>query len=62
MGDDIVGRIYDAAIGSPWIATDDGLWCGHCGDIIAPDHFFAHNEDYEPPESCRQCGYPDFGA
>lgn len=54
-------RIFDAAEGSPWEPNGDGLWCPNCGDIISPRWFF-DDDDYEPPASCRQCGFPDFGA
>lgn len=54
-------RIYEAAEDTPWEPNEHGLWCPNCGDIIAPEWFF-RDEDYEPPEHCRACGYPDFGA
>lgn len=59
MSDESFARILDAAEGAPWEPNEHGLWCINCGDCIAPSWFF-DDEDYEPPESCRQCGYPEF--
>lgn len=42
-----------------WVFNDDGYWCPACGYQVArvitddPD-------DLNLPESCRQCGFPDF--
>ena len=55
-------RILDAAEGAAWEPNEHGLWCPHCGEIIAPDWFFERDETFEPPTSCRQCGFPEFGS
>lgn len=62
MRDDTFALILDAADSTPWTPTEQGLWCPNCGDIIAPDFFFERDPDFEPPETCRQCGFPEFGA
>lgn len=59
MGEETLGLIFDAA--GPWEPNEHGLWCPNCGDIIAPDFFFERDEEYQPPESCRACGFPEFG-
>lgn len=43
----------------PWDRSEHGLWCPACGEMIARQEK-ADEEDYEPPDSCRQCGFPDF--
>jgi hypothetical protein len=43
----------------PWDRNEHGLWCPACGDIIASSSR-ADEDDYEPPDTCRQCGFPDF--
>jgi hypothetical protein len=43
----------------PWEENDHGLWCPACGYHIAPS-WFLKDEEYEPPETCKQCGFPDF--
>lgn len=43
----------------PWSLNEHGLWCPACGNLIARLEC-AEEPDYEPPESCRQCGFPDF--
>ncbi len=42
----------------PWDLNEHGLWCLACGNLLAAPHNI--DEDYEPPETCRQCGFPDF--
>lgn len=44
---------------TPWDQNEHGLWCPACGDLIAPT-WFLDDEDYQPPEVCKQCGFPDF--
>ena len=42
-----------------WSTTEQGLWCPACGFMIAASwHLGEH--DFEPPLTCKQCGYPDF--
>lgn len=53
----VVERMYDAAEQTPWDVNDHGLWCPSCGWLAAPPWFF-DDEDFTPPESCRECGYP----
>lgn len=43
----------------PWEENDHGLWCPACGYHIAPS-WFLNDEDFQPPEICKQCGFPDF--
>jgi hypothetical protein len=43
----------------PWEENSFGLWCPACGDLIAPS-FHMDDEDFTPPECCKQCGFPDF--
>jgi hypothetical protein len=43
----------------PWDQNEHGLWCSACGEhIAAPWHL--EEGDYEPPEICKTCGFPDF--
>lgn len=53
--DDQLGRILDAAEGTPWEANEDGLWCLNCGNHIAAP--WNIEEGYVAPESCRECGH-----
>jgi hypothetical protein len=41
-----------------WAETEDGLWCECCGNHIAA-RWHLDDEDYTPPDECRQCGFPD---
>ncbi len=42
--------------GHPWARNEDGFWCEACGDLIArPD-----TDEDDLPDTCRQCGFPDF--
>lgn len=34
----------------------DGVWCPHCGDLVAPPTI---DEDWTEPDECRACGYPE---
>ena len=41
-----------------WEQNEHGLWCPVCGNhIAAPWHL--EDDDYMPPETCPQCGFPD---
>lgn len=42
-----------------WSQNEDGLWCPACGDMIA-SRWKCEEPDYEAPDSCRTCGFPDF--
>lgn len=42
-----------------WEENEFGLWCPACGNIIAAPWNMA-DEDFAPPMSCDQCGFPDF--
>jgi hypothetical protein len=42
-----------------WEHNEHGLWCPACGDLIAPT-WFLDDDEYQPPEVCKQCGFPDF--
>lgn len=42
-----------------WERNEHGLWCPACGEMIAPP-WRSNDPGYEPPDSCRQCGFPDF--
>ena len=41
----------------PFTVNEHGLWCGVCGELIAPTRHV--NETYTPPENCPACGWPD---
>src|SRR3954467_6638214 len=41
-----------------WHLNEHGLWCPACGNLIAAP--WNMDDDYQPPESCKQCGFPDF--
>jgi predicted RNA-binding Zn-ribbon protein involved in translation (DUF1610 family) len=43
----------------PWEHNEHGLWCPACGDLLAAS-WHCEEEDFEPPEVCKQCGFPDF--
>ncbi len=43
----------------PWDENEHGLWCSACGNHIAAP-WNMEVEGYEPPETCKQCGFPDF--
>lgn len=43
----------------PWEENEHGLWCPSCGEIIAAP-WNMEAEDFEPPETCKTCGFPDF--
>ena len=60
MSDDLIAALWDKvhARELPWDVNGHGLWCTACGDCLAASHNI--DDDYEPPESCRQCGFPDF--
>lgn len=47
-------------IDSPWDENEHGLWCPNCGNHIAAP-WNLEDEDFTPPESCKGCGYPEFG-
>lgn len=53
---------FDPTADGLWDVNSDGAWCPACGDIIATDYqlFRVMDTDWEPPTTCRQCGYPDF--
>lgn len=42
----------------PWEENEDGLWCPACGDIIRAR--FNMDDEFDPPESCKTCGFPEF--
>lgn len=42
----------------PWEHNDHGLWCPACGEHIAAP--WNIDDDYEPPDACKTCGFPDF--
>lgn len=44
----------------PWSENEHGLWCPACGYHIAAPWTLEDEEDYVPPDSCKECGYPDF--
>lgn len=43
----------------PWDLNEHGMWCMACGHHVAAI-WQVDSDGFEPPESCRQCGYPDF--
>ena len=43
----------------PWDMNEHGLWCTACGNLIAAP-WSIDRDGFEPPETCRQCGAPDF--
>jgi hypothetical protein len=45
-------------ISSPWDRNEDGHWCPACGDLIRA--VFETSDDSDLPDSCKQCGFPDF--
>ena len=40
-----------------WELNEHGLWCAVCGELIAAP--WNIDEEYEPPECCPNCGWPD---
>lgn len=42
-----------------WDLNEDGLWCSACGNYIAARSRM-DELDFEAPESCKQCGFPEF--
>lgn len=44
---------------SHWDGNEHGLWCPACGNHIAAP-WRMDEPDFEPPESCKQCGFPEF--
>ncbi len=42
----------------PFDLNEHGLWCPHCGEIIAAP--WNMDDDYQAPDSCKSCGFPDF--
>lgn len=44
----------------PWDENEHGLWCVACGYHIAARWTMDEDDDFEPPLTCRQCGFPDF--
>jgi hypothetical protein len=46
-------------LASPWHRNEYGLWCGACGNLLASAEHI-DDEDFVEPESCKQCGFPDF--
>ena len=40
-----------------WTLNEHGLWCDVCGELIAAP--WNIDEDYEAPEVCPNCGWPD---
>ena len=58
MDDD--GLIYAAAAGTPWEPNEHGLWCVNCGNMIAAP--WNIHDGYQAPETCRECGFPEFGG
>ncbi|MDP1738878.1 MAG: hypothetical protein Q8L23_15735 [Caulobacter sp.] len=55
-----ISAILDAAEDTPWAANEHGLWCPACGHHIAAP--WNIDDDYVAPESCRECGFPEFGG
>jgi hypothetical protein len=43
----------------PWDQNEHGLWCSACGEHIAAA-WHLDEDGYEPPQSCKTCGFPDF--
>ena len=43
---------------SIWSENEHGLWCPACGFCIAAP--WNMSDDCQSPETCRQCGFPDF--
>jgi len=41
-----------------WDRNKHGLWCEVCGAHIAAP-WTLEEDDYEPPEICPNCGFPD---
>lgn len=41
-----------------WSRNEHGLWCECCGNLIASPRT-ADADDYQAPEQCGQCGFPD---
>lgn len=40
-------------------SNEHGVWCPCCGELLAaPWHI---DEDWEEPDSCKVCGFPDDG-
>lgn len=52
-------RAYAIEADPPWEANEHGLWCINCGNHIAAP--WNIEDGYEPPECCRECGFPEFG-
>lgn len=42
----------------PFEENEHGLWCPACGDLIAAP--WQMDDEFVVPETCRQCGFPDF--
>ncbi|MED5545651.1 MAG: hypothetical protein VYD90_10395 [Pseudomonadota bacterium] len=40
-----------------WHATDWGLWCPGCGELIASAD--ALERDLPEPDTCSACGFPE---
>ncbi len=40
----------------PWDQNEDGFWCPACGELVRA----SFNDEGDLPETCRQCGFPDF--
>lgn len=36
---------------------EHGVWCPHCGDLIAAP--WNIDEDWQEPNECRACGFPE---
>lgn len=44
---------------TPWDRNEHGLWCTACGYLVAQPET-ADEDGYQPPDNCKQCGFPDF--
>lgn len=37
--------------------NEHGVWCPHCGELVAAQWHI--DDDWEEPDECRTCGYPE---
>lgn len=43
---------------TPFDLNEHGLWCPCCGHLIA-NPTTANADDYQAPDECSQCGFPE---
>ena len=44
----------------PWELNEHGYWCPACGNHIAHQITDDPDDEARLPDSCRECGFPDF--